>query len=53
MLYGTEYQGVKKQNVYKMSTTKMKILRWINRNTRKCNLPNIKNKNSFKNKDDS
>ena len=35
MLYGTKYQAIKKKHIHKMSVVKMRILRWINGNTRK------------------
>jgi len=33
MLYGIKHWAVKKQNIHKMSVVKMRMLRWIIRNT--------------------
>lgn len=35
MLHGTKCLAIKKQHTYKISLTKIRILRWINVSTRK------------------
>ena len=39
--YGTKCQVVKKQYIHKMSLAKIKLLRWINRNTRNNRIRNM------------
>ena len=40
MLYGTKCWVVRKQHIYKMCVTEMKMLRWISRTTRKDKIQN-------------
>ena len=35
MLYGTEYQAVKKKHIHKISVAEMRMLRWISGSTKK------------------
>ena len=42
ILYGTICQAVKKQHIHKMRVAEMRMLRWIDKNTRKNRIRNEK-----------